>query len=101
MYSSKLTAQTCTSGDIRLINGDTNNEGTIEICVTGVWGTICDDLWDNKEAQVACRQLGFQAEGIVSTPSFVSPSPIPSFSMLHTEVRFSCTCVERIGEPWG
>ena len=52
----------CVEDSLRLVGGYTL--GRIEICKNGEWGTICSDGWDNTDAGVACRQLGFKAEGI-------------------------------------
>ena len=49
----------CTKeGEVRLVDGIIEQEGRIEVCVNGVWGSICDDGWDKTDAHVLCRQMG-------------------------------------------
>ena len=50
-------------GSIRLIDGPSSNEGRVEVCNGGIWGTICGNYWRYIEAQVVCRQLGFSSIG--------------------------------------
>ncbi|PFX18273.1 Macrophage receptor MARCO [Stylophora pistillata] len=45
---------------IRLRDGSNHQDGRLEIFMNGQWGTVCDDAWDIRDTQVACRQLRFQ-----------------------------------------
>ena len=57
-------AENCTSeGSLRLVGGQIDSQGTVQICIDGVWGTVCDDIWGTSDAQVVCRQLGFGING--------------------------------------
>lgn len=49
-------------GAIRLVGGKSDSEGNVEIFHNGRWGNICDDEWDKYEAEVVCRQLGFELD---------------------------------------
>ena len=54
----------CSSGDIRLFEGhNAEQEVTVEVCLEGVWYSVCDIGWYSDDARVACRHLGFVAQG--------------------------------------
>ena len=59
----------CVNGDIRLIGG--LNQGRVEVCYSNQWGSVCDDSWDDTDARVACRQLGFPSLGLYLLVSIV------------------------------
>ena len=56
----------CTDNAIRLMGGNSSNQGRLEVCVNNAWGSVCDStgVFTSDEAKVVCRQLGIlQVEG--------------------------------------
>ena len=52
----------CQDGAVQLEGGGPL-EGRLELCINSAWGTVCNNLFSNHDAAVACHQLGFQRNG--------------------------------------
>ena len=50
-------------GEVRLQDGTDISNGRVEICQNGIWGSVCSNAWDDMDAYVVCRQLGYAIEG--------------------------------------
>ena len=59
-----FTESCCHRGDVRL-----KSEGLVEVCgsigskkQSLVWKSVCTTGWDEHEARVVCRQLGYEGQ---------------------------------------
>ena len=53
----------CKDGEVRLVGGENEREGRVEICYNRVWGTVCYNGWDEVDANAVCQQLGYGQQG--------------------------------------
>lgn len=96
-------------GALRLVDGEGTTTGRLEVFHDGQWGTVCDDGFDETDARVACRQLGF-VDGTPdeSVPGGVDPIWMDDVACVGTEARLvdcpfsgfgveNCTHTEDIG----
>ena len=53
----------CKAGEVRLVNGYHEREGSVEFCLDGAWSTVCGKNWDLRATQTVCEQLRFPRHG--------------------------------------
>jgi hypothetical protein len=46
---------------IRLADGEDSSSGRVEVRHKGVWGTVCDDHFEQNDAKVICKMLGYDS----------------------------------------
>eukprot|EP01084_Bolivina_argentea_P315316 546256_1 len=44
---------------VRLVGGASDSEGRVEVYYGTIWGTICDDAFDDRDAAVVCNILEY------------------------------------------
>ncbi|XP_022100939.1 scavenger receptor cysteine-rich domain-containing group B protein-like [Acanthaster planci] len=70
---------------VRLEGGSNSAEGRVEVLFNGEWSTVCDDGWDDIDAGVVCRQIGFM--GAENSHHYIDGLPVASGPILLDQVR--------------
>ncbi|XP_077169359.1 scavenger receptor cysteine-rich domain-containing protein DMBT1-like [Paroedura picta] len=87
--------------ELKLVNGSNRCSGRVEIFHRQQWGTVCDDRWGMKQAEVICKEMGCGVALRAPKKAFFGQGSGPIWkddvNCVGTEVFFSeCT-----SSPWG
>ena len=68
---------------MRLMEGRSEWEGRLEICLSQRWGTVGNDGWTDTNSQIVCSDLGYTEP---DTGIWVEPNPSAKASIQESMV---------------
>ncbi|KAK4878723.1 hypothetical protein RN001_011229 [Aquatica leii] len=63
--------------ELRLVGGSNKREGRVEIRHYGIWGTVCDDDFNDDAAKVVCKYLGYPGKAAAKKNGGFGPGTGP------------------------
>ncbi len=76
-----LIAYPCVDGDVRLVGGNHDNEGSLEVCTKGVWKVVCTESISSAQVDNICASIaGPNVQGTVK-PVLLIRSPFGQVKM--------------------
>ncbi|XP_050395591.1 deleted in malignant brain tumors 1 protein [Patella vulgata] len=95
-------SQIKTKYPIRLVGGNSANEGRVEISRNGVWGTICDDNWNVNNAKVICRMLNLTTDKVIARGGDFFPRGKGKIWLDEIDCIGNESSIDQCGhKPWG
>ena len=71
VQSRQAKLRTPPSGQRVRLRGGKQHSGYLEFLHSDEWGYVCDDDWNRQNADIVCKQLGFN-RGVASTTQVCS-----------------------------
>ena len=78
-------------GALRLVDGQREHEGRVEVYHFGQWGTVHAGQWDLLDAIVVCRQLNYSTAVNTKSYSCNSSTPLRLYSVQCTGLESKLT----------
>ena len=81
----------CTHGNVRLVGGSVANEGRLELCWFGIWGTVNNANFGTQDATVVCRQLNYYPDCMLHHMYYYPFTQLLTHLLTHS-LTHSLTC---------
>ena len=67
-------SESCIDGSVKLSGSSIKYAGCVEICIKGIWTTLCNESWDFEDAQIVFKELRYYPYGEIQVITIVTDS---------------------------